>query len=182
MDYSASIQDDDPAAASPWGNSPTSSPRHNRPGFNNAASEEPPAFPFGPQSSSGLGQDPTAPEGFQRPGTATTASGTDNGDTEGSTVVNEPVQQEAAPEAQTAPPQPGSNIAPEPSAQQPPAQEAAARPDQQPRKPSQHQHKLQAKITGLERTGKKDPILRFDIHVRTPRQLPALIFIWTSSG
>jgi len=27
------------------------------------------------------------------------------------------------------------------------------------------QHKLQAKITGLERTGKKDPILRFDVYV-----------------
>ena len=28
------------------------------------------------------------------------------------------------------------------------------------------QYKLQAKITGLERTGRKDPILRFDVHVR----------------
>lgn len=35
------------------------------------------------------------------------------------------------------------------SAQQPPAQ----------------QYKLQAKITGLERTGRKDPIMRFDVHV-----------------
>lgn len=26
-------------------------------------------------------------------------------------------------------------------------------------------YKIQAKITGLERTGKKDPILRFDVHV-----------------
>jgi hypothetical protein len=26
-------------------------------------------------------------------------------------------------------------------------------------------YKLQAKITGLERTGKKDPILKFDVHV-----------------
>ena len=29
------------------------------------------------------------------------------------------------------------------------------------------QYKLQAKITGLERTGRKDPILRFDVHVGT---------------
>lgn len=28
------------------------------------------------------------------------------------------------------------------------------------------QYKLQMKITGLERTGKKDPILKFDVHVR----------------
>ena len=27
------------------------------------------------------------------------------------------------------------------------------------------QYKLEAKITGLERTGRKDPILRFDVHV-----------------
>ena len=27
------------------------------------------------------------------------------------------------------------------------------------------QYKLQAKITGLERVGKKDPVLRFDVHV-----------------
>jgi hypothetical protein len=33
---------------------------------------------------------------------------------------------------------------------------------QQPQAP---QYKLQAKITGLERTGRKDPILRFDVHV-----------------
>lgn len=33
-------------------------------------------------------------------------------------------------------------------------------------RPSAPQYKLQAKITGLERTGKKDPILRFDVHVR----------------
>lgn len=32
--------------------------------------------------------------------------------------------------------------------------------------PQGPQYKLQAKITGLERTGRKDPILRFDIHVR----------------
>ncbi|WEW56542.1 Vacuolar protein sorting-associated protein 17 [Emydomyces testavorans] len=31
------------------------------------------------------------------------------------------------------------------------------------------QYKLQAKITGLERTGKKDPILRFDVHTNMPK-------------
>ncbi|KAI9790950.1 MAG: Vacuolar protein sorting-associated protein 17 [Piccolia ochrophora] len=30
-------------------------------------------------------------------------------------------------------------------------------------------YKLQAKITGLERTGRKDPILRFDVHTNLPR-------------
>jgi len=36
---------------------------------------------------------------------------------------------------------------------------------QQPRQQHQPQYKLQAKITGLERAGKKDPILRFDAYV-----------------
>jgi len=35
----------------------------------------------------------------------------------------------------------------------------------QPQQPQGPQYKLQAKITGLERTGRKDPILRFDVHV-----------------
>ncbi|MCJ1433564.1 Vacuolar protein sorting-associated protein 17 [Xylographa pallens] len=40
-------------------------------------------------------------------------------------------------------------------------------------RPTQRQNvpqaKLQAKITGLERTGRKDPILRFDVHTNLPR-------------
>ena len=32
------------------------------------------------------------------------------------------------------------------------------------------QYRMQAKITGLERTGKKDPSIRFDVHVRLSRQ------------
>ena len=32
----------------------------------------------------------------------------------------------------------------------------------------QPQYHLQAKITGLERSGRKDPILKFDVHVCTP--------------
>ncbi|KAH0544595.1 hypothetical protein FGG08_001244 [Glutinoglossum americanum] len=31
------------------------------------------------------------------------------------------------------------------------------------------QYKLEAKITGLERTGRKDPILRFDVHTNLPK-------------
>lgn len=44
---------------------------------------------------------------------------------------------------------------------------ASARYHNVPQQQRQHmpQYKLQAKITGLERTGKKDPILRFDVHV-----------------
>lgn len=64
--------------------------------------------------------------------------------------------------------------------QQPPAQghrqepqryHTAARQAQQPQGP---QYKLQAMITGLERTGRKDPILRFDVHVSIPSDLSIL--------
>lgn len=37
---------------------------------------------------------------------------------------------------------------------------------QQPPRQHMPQYKLQAKITGLERPAKKDPILKFDVHVR----------------
>ncbi|CZT24097.1 probable vacuolar protein sorting-associated protein vps17 [Ramularia collo-cygni] len=42
---------------------------------------------------------------------------------------------------------------------------------QQPAQQRQHmpQYKLQAKLTGLERTGKKDSILRFDVHTNLPK-------------
>ncbi|KAL1956244.1 hypothetical protein VTO42DRAFT_7504 [Malbranchea cinnamomea] len=36
-------------------------------------------------------------------------------------------------------------------------------------KPNVPQYKLQAKITGLERVGKKDPILRFDVYTNMPK-------------
>lgn len=39
-------------------------------------------------------------------------------------------------------------------------------PAQQQQRQHAPQYKLQAKITGLERSGKKDPILKFDVYVR----------------
>lgn len=48
--------------------------------------------------------------------------------------------------------------------QEPQRYHGAGRQAQQPQGP---QYKLQAKITGLERTGRKDPIMRFDVHVST---------------
>lgn len=48
--------------------------------------------------------------------------------------------------------------------QQQQAQLVAQQP-KEPRRQQSSQYKLQAKITGLERTGRKDPILRFDVHV-----------------
>ena len=157
MDYSASINEaEDPVDASPWGNSPRSSPRHTRTEFSNTSSE-PGAFPYGTETSNGLGQAGDA-DGFQRPGTATTESGTE-GEVEDSTTIGT-----AASESLTGSQRAGGD----PASQQPtqPAEsEAHHEQGRQPQKPSHPQFKLQAKVTGLERTGKKDPVLRFDVHV-----------------
>lgn len=162
MDYSSSIHEtDDPVGASPWDNSPMSSPRNNRTGFGTTTTDPPP-FGFNSQPSSGLTQDSVDPDGFQRPGTATTASVTD-GETDVSTTLD-PSQTQPSLASQQALSQ--NEALPEPAiSEQPPAQDEQARRDDQPRRPAQPQFRLQAKITGLERTGKKDPILRFDVHV-----------------
>lgn len=177
MDYSASINEaEDPVGASPWGNSPTASPRQPRPGLG-ALGEEGPPFRFSSQTSNGFSQDPLQPEGFQRPGTATTASGTD-GETEGSTTLsaNDDEQQEASsiePQSAAASQPSQPEPAPVESAYEPrhapqPQQEPAGQAQEPRKQPTKPQLRLQAKITGLERTGKKDPILRFDVHVSNP--------------
>lgn len=120
---------------------------------------------FNPQASNGFEQeDHSQSEGFQRPGTGTTASGTE-GETEDSTTQN--TTSEAGQESQQSEeglPEPAIPAGAEGQAQQQQQQQPGQA--QEPRRPAKPQFKLQAKVTGLERTGKKDPILRFDIHVR----------------
>ena len=160
MDYSQTIHDaDDPAGASPWGNSPASSPARGPSHFDPVTAEPP---PFRYQTSNGLAQEQTIPEheGFQRPNTATTTSGTEE--------ETEPSQSSDAAETESAvTTQHTEHQAPKPAPEQQHTEPEAQRShEQQPPKPAQPQFRLQAKITGLERTGKKDPILRFDVHVR----------------
>lgn len=52
--------------------------------------------------------------------------------------------------------------------------QAAQRYHGQPARKPQSQYKLQAKITALERTGKKDVILRFDVYVCTTHYNPII--------
>lgn len=176
MDYSASINDTEhPAGDSPWGNSPVPSPQANRTTFG-AASGGPPSSPpvFGsPQiSGNGFGPEHDDDGGFgspeqpygARPGTASTVSEGDAHTTEtaiGDAPAGEQQQQQVgfhdenvSPSHQGHDPRLSGDTA-RASREQPP----------QPRKPAQPQYKLQAKITGLERAARKDPILRFDVHV-----------------
>ncbi|KAL6881383.1 vacuolar protein sorting-associated protein Vps17 [Trichoderma novae-zelandiae] len=152
MDYSASIHETEDPAASPWGNTPGSSPQHDRTTFASLTGDAPvPAFPYTPQPSNG--EDDLLQSGSITPTAAGVGDFGDAGVTAspGSGTVSQAAESEA-------PPSTASTDAPSEEAQ-----------TQQPRKPPQPQFRLQAKITGLERTGKKDPILRFDVHTNLPR-------------
>lgn len=152
MDYSAH-DPDHPAGGDPW----ASSPKANRSSFGQAPTTDIPSSPLPPQASPyGEGSENYGymgnQEGHSRPGTAS-----ENG---------EHVSQPQTP-AHDAPPSPQRHQASHPGQQQ------APQPGQQPqryhgaRPQRQQQHyKLQAKVTGLERNGKKDPVLRFDVYVR----------------
>lgn len=147
MDYS-----NDPAGADPW----ASSPQHNRGTFAQPPTSDIPSSPLSPQAS------PYAQQNEQygyigghdennRPNTAS-----DGGDNAHQSPAphqpSSPQQQQQAP----AHGQPGTQ-----QHQQP--QRYHGTRGQAQRSPPQA--KLQCKITMLERTGRKDPILRFDVHV-----------------
>lgn len=174
MDYSASIHDaEHPAGASPWGNSPAASPQPNQTTFGTLGGGHPPASPsaFATQiSGNGFGPDHddvgfSSPDhGFgRRPDTASTAAGSDTqtqttetprGDTPAGQHQSGAFQDEDE----------STSMAHDPNRLS--GDTARASQEQaQARKPTQPQYKLQAKITGLERAARKDPILRFDVHV-----------------
>ncbi|UKZ73648.1 hypothetical protein TrVFT333_001298 [Trichoderma virens FT-333] len=156
MDYSASIHETEDPADSPWGNTPGSSPQHDRTTFASLTGDAPvPAFPYTPQSSNGLGQ--TGDDVFPQSGSITPAAG---GGSEHEEAGLAPSSESGA-----VPQSAGSEGPPQSTA----STEVPSEDAQQPRKPPQPQFRLQAKITGLERTGKKDPILRFDVHTNLPR-------------
>ncbi|KAM0669878.1 hypothetical protein ACQRIT_002317 [Beauveria bassiana] len=178
MDYSASIHEtDDPVGASPWGNSPTSSPKRNLPPFASLPQEtSSSSFPFSSQDSNGLGSPALGADGFQRPGTATTASETE-GETDHETLQGHEESEVRQEIDQSAPPvQHHHNQLPQqhtgfaPQRREAEAIQGPVHPTEgHTSKPVQPQYRLQAKITGLERTGKKDPLLRFDVYTNLPR-------------
>ena len=168
MDYSASIQEDHPAGTSPWGSSPVASPQHPRTNSFGAHGEVPPSpTPYiSNQSSTGFSSDDTlgggsyqGPESSVGEGSVTESDG--HRPNTADSIRSQPEQQQTYPgQQQQAPPQPQYQAQPHRS--EPQRYHQTNRQGQQPQAP---QYKLQAKITGLERTGRKDPILRFDVHV-----------------
>lgn len=156
MDYRSTIVDDEhPAGASPWGSSsPAASPRHNESTFSSIGNEPPPSLPYqytANDSSNGFAHDDPGVNAFRRPDTASSTA---------STSAYDPSEQSAPSEGQQE--QPTEADAKQPQPQPQPSTPPKSQPQVRSRGP---QYKLQAKITGLERTGRKDPILRFDVHV-----------------
>ncbi|KAK3486008.1 vacuolar protein sorting-associated protein Vps17 [Neurospora hispaniola] len=208
MDYSASINDTEHAAgSSPWGNSPSSSPRPTRSTFASTIIPDdyvPPTPNNGLDDEGGFG---AGDNGFRRHD-STDAPEAQSGALFSDHVPSGQPQQEgqahdshgeAHPQSQTEShrePQTENGQHQQPQEQQhhaqyPPHQQQQQQqqqqyqqyqqqppPQQQPYSPHQQvqqqfrrpqpQFKLQAKITGLERTGRKDPILRFDVHTNLP--------------
>lgn len=181
MDYSASINDaDHPAGASPWGSSPGSSPQHHRTTFSGANAEPPLSPPrFGSQNSNnGLTHDYDeggfgASDGeYRRPDTASTVSGTETHVDESASEATRGIPSGSDQQQPFGAGERNENVPPSQSQGASRVSGETLKPGQEPpqsRKPAQPLFKLQAKITGLERTGRKDPILRFDVHTNLPK-------------
>ncbi|KZM23546.1 Vacuolar protein sorting-associated protein 17 [Ascochyta rabiei] len=171
MDYSNN-DTEYPGGSSPW----ASSPQHNRAPFGQPPTSDLPSSPLPPPASP-YGQD-SGQYGYigdhtqqSRPG----AASTDNGEPYRS------AQQQPQQPPQPPQPPPGQDAPQLP--QHPNAPQQAPEPGQQPQQPQQPQryhasrpqrqqqqhYKLQAKVTGLERNGKKDPIIRFDVYTNLPK-------------
>ena len=153
MDYSAAIADD-PTAASPWG---SSSPRAQRAPFAGAT-------PDSPTTPGRRVATTEAPNYLPEPAL-------DSPDSSAEGYNGQPVPSIPAPDSTQQPQQEQALHAQHPHAQHAAQQDAQ---QQRPGAVRYHnarqqrqvpQYKLQAKVTALERTGRKDPVLRFDVYV-----------------
>ncbi|KAL4819408.1 Vps5 C terminal like-domain-containing protein [Aspergillus spinulosporus] len=146
MDYSSIPQD--PAGASPW-----ASPRTTEATYPPSSTSDIPPSPLPPHHES-----PYEATGDSQPAEAAEHKTPQEGDV-GSPSLSERVQNTHLGEA-------GYATEQQPRSQVPARYQTGAR--QNARQPAPV-YKIQAKITGLERTGKKDPILRFDVHTNIPK-------------
>lgn len=167
MDYSSFPNDPDhPAGSSPWQSPPHPTSRQSFAGSDPGSA---PSSPLIRASRSGLDEygsdhDTLKADSYRRD-TESTSTLVENG------ASSEPAQISHHSNDQTQQPH---------QHQQTPYRQSRSQPNQQQRvqgpnryhgtsrlvqRQNPPQYKLQAKITGLERTGRKDPVLRFDVHV-----------------
>lgn len=170
MDYSRGIVEDEQA---PWGSSPPVTPRRNDTTFSSAAANDS-GYGYGSQTTDNGSTQPEASEDPFKGPSDSAAADSGFGESQESepsqqSGFGDPLDQPQQPQQQQQQAQPGfsqEQDAPQQQQQQQGQHEGQSHPQGQPvRRPTQPQYKLQAKITGLERTGRKDPILRFDVHV-----------------
>ncbi|KAJ5177031.1 uncharacterized protein N7482_002908 [Penicillium canariense] len=149
MDYSAISSDPEhPAGASPWG-----SPRADRTTFPTSGNSDIPSSPLPGQPHASQTADRDREADSQAADLSTQLQSAQLGDPD--------YPREQSPFAT----QHFFNA--DQQRQQPPARyQTGARQNSRPPAPA---YKILAKITGLERTGKKDPILRFDVHTNIPK-------------
>ncbi|KAI9812713.1 MAG: Vacuolar protein sorting-associated protein 17 [Pycnora praestabilis] len=185
MDYSTLPNDPDhPTGSSPW----STSPQQSRSSFPPTLGGEVPSSPLPPQSPYSSAGDPGSAQeyssdqdrqktgSFGRPESSGTASTTEeNGE------PDHTAQQQQSPQVdqryQSQQQQYQHQQSQQPQRQQQQSYQHEHRPDAQRyqsgvrpgHRQNVPQYKLQAKITGLERTGRKDPVLRFDVHTNLPK-------------
>ncbi|PYI09925.1 vacuolar protein sorting-associated protein Vps17 [Aspergillus sclerotiicarbonarius CBS 121057] len=159
MDYSAISHDPDhPAGTSPW-----ASPRPTQTTFPASVTSDIPPAPLPPQDESpynaAVESQPTEGPGPQE-------------NEIGSPDLSTRLQSAQLGEPGYAGEQPQYTTQQQPQHGQQPRSQLPARyqtgPRQNARQPAPV-YRIQAKVTGLERTGKKDPILRFDVHTNIPK-------------
>ncbi|KAF2015273.1 vacuolar protein sorting-associated protein Vps17 [Aaosphaeria arxii CBS 175.79] len=156
MDYSSLPHDPEhPGGADPW----ASSPQHNRSTFSPPSTSDIPSSPLPPQASP-YGQDSDT-YGF--------LGEQDSQDQANSSSAN---GEQAHPPHNVPQDEPNSPHQQQATAQGHQGQQRHEQPQRYHGQRQQHQrpqYKLQAKVTGLERTGRKDPILRFDVYTNLPK-------------
>jgi len=156
MDYSATSVEDPGASA--WGSSPAASPQHARQSSFGQSDVPPSPTPYTPTRDTSYSQDETMGGNsiYNRPESRAAESATESEDLRPDTAESVAIDPQSAFAGHQQQQQ---------AAQQPQRYHQTAQRQPQPQQQQSSQYKLQAKITGLERTGRKDPILRFDVHV-----------------
>lgn len=158
MDYGGQNDTDALAGSSPWG---SSSPRAGRTPY----TPQTPSAPDSPEQTPGH-QHTSSQDSISANPFASEASAT-------AQALPPPAQEDSTLDvSQSGPPQATGPLQPQQPVQQPGHQghpqmrPGAARYHSQRQQRPVPAYKLQAKVTALERTGRKDPVIRFDVYVR----------------
>lgn len=151
MDYSSLPNDPDhPVGSSPWQSSPQPTSRPNFNASETGSSDQ----DIHDRRNTGENVQPILPDAIE--------TSQPNGNTQGSSNgMQSPPLMQQPPQSQ-----------PQQQSRQPQNQQARGAPNRyhgganrNVQRQNIPQYKLQAKVTSLERTGRKDPVLRFDVHV-----------------